>query len=164
MMQQNECYDSVTLYLSTVIIWCISFRAVENKARVLNPPTHWLFRQDKDYAFLQVWDQEVHMMIVSRASGLLNYDIARERAIIGKMRDITCVSQNMVSQSLWDEFWQSCCNKNLICYLRGRWRIFLRRSSTFFLKGASFSCPGWDLIWLQYSEFVIASLQIGQFA
>ena len=30
--------------------------------------------------------------------------------------------------------------------------------------GASFSCPGWDLIWLQYSEFVIASLQTGQFA
>jgi hypothetical protein len=32
------------------------------------------------------------------------------------------------------------------------------------LGGLSFSCPGCDLIWNQYYEFVIAFLQIGQFA
>jgi hypothetical protein len=82
---------------------------------------------------------------------------------IEKMQHATRVSV-MALRNLWDGFWQPCCNENLVCYLCGRWRIWLRKSWTCPVKGTSLSCPGWDLMWLQYSEFKIASLHIGQFA
>jgi hypothetical protein len=71
---------------------------MEYTARVLNSTFHWLFRQDKDHNFLQVWAQEAHMVIMSRAFVFLNCDIGIERVIIEEMRDITCISQTMVLQ------------------------------------------------------------------
>jgi hypothetical protein len=71
---------------------------MEYTARVLNSTFHWLFRQDKDHSFLQVWAQEAHMVIISRAFVFLNCDIGIERVIIEEMRDITCLSQTMVLQ------------------------------------------------------------------
>ena len=43
------------------------------------------------------------------------------------------------------------------------WVFLLSPSPNIFLGGASFSCPGCDLMWLQYSLFKIGSLQTGQF-
>jgi hypothetical protein len=79
----------------TLVIDCIGLGfgvlVVEDTARVLNSTFHWLFRQDKDHSFLQVWAQEAHMVIMSRAFAFLNRDIGAERATIEEMRDITCV-------------------------------------------------------------------------
>jgi hypothetical protein len=57
----------------------------EYTARVLNSTFNWLSRQDKDHIFLQVWAQEAHMVIMSRAFVFLNCDIGAERAIIGNV-------------------------------------------------------------------------------
>ena len=72
---------------------------VEYTARVLNPTFHWLFRQDKDHSFLQVWAQEAHKVIMLRGFVFLNCDIGAERAIMEEMQDITCVSQTMALHS-----------------------------------------------------------------
>jgi hypothetical protein len=64
---------------------------VEYTARVLDPTFHWLFRHDKDDSFLQVWTQEAHMAVMSRAFVFLNCEIGAERPIIEEMQDITCI-------------------------------------------------------------------------
>ena len=73
---------------------------VKITARMLNPTFHWLFRQDMDHSFLQVWAQEAHIVIMSRAFVFLNCDVGAERAITEEMWDITCVSQTMALESL----------------------------------------------------------------
>src|SRR5215207_11414099 len=71
---------------------------VEYTARVLNPTFHWLFRQDKDHSFLQVWAQEAHMVIMSRAFVFLNCDIGIERVIIRGNEGHHMPLSNMVLQ------------------------------------------------------------------
>jgi hypothetical protein len=87
---------------------------MEYTARVLNSTFHWLFRQDKDHSFLQVWAQEAHMVIISRAFVFLNCDIGIERVIIrGNEGHHMPLSNQGVAACERDEFWQPCCNENL---------------------------------------------------
>ena len=71
---------------------------MEYTARVLNSTFHWLFRQDKDHNFLQVWAQEAHMVIMSRAFVFLNCDIGIERVIIRGNEGHHMPLSNMVLQ------------------------------------------------------------------